>query len=175
MGTRPVIEAIPHCKGFPLAQTENGCRLPTVVDCTGGGGLPNRSTGELGIDATSIHDFSHPYSMSVAFVTQRTLDTIASNRRAPDTILMSTGSCAREILLECASHTDPLHDRCGNAELWTEYRESKTLGALISPEHLTGGRKDDRVSGNTSTIRARGQQATANKLQDLSPSSRSES
>jgi len=67
---------------------------------------------------------------------------------------MSTGSCAREILLECASHTDPLHDRCGNAELWTEYRESKTLGALISPEHLTGGRKDDRVSGNASTIRA---------------------
>ena len=92
--------------------------------------------------------------MSVALVTQRTFDTIASNRRAPDTILMSTGSCAREILLECASHTDPLHDRCGNAELWTEYRESKTLGALISPEHLTGGRKDDRVSGNASTIRA---------------------
>ena len=126
---RPVIEAVPHGKRLPLPQTENGSRLPTVIDCTGGGSLPNRSTGKLGINVATGHDLSHPCPVSVAFVRQWSLDTIASDSRAPDTILMSTLICASEIGLESVCHTHLLNNRSCNTKLWTENREPKALGA----------------------------------------------
>ena len=58
-----------------------------------------------------------------------------------------------------------------NAQLWTENGNFEILGALITKVHLSVLRELDGAPDHRAPSEHRGQQATANKLQDLRASS----